>query len=144
MAVYRRLIRLCQEWPLDKTKVGRDLGAHIRQRVADAFPQGEASVVESNSWESLHESLSRISTSHHKNKYPRLKENNCTGLTSDECQLVLSTETLQMLQDEERSFVDRMRTSLSQSQNDQTQHDKHTHTEGVTVAKNTLRTGDKK
>lgn len=38
---YRRFLRLCEEWPLDETKRGRDLGAYLRQRVAQAFREGE-------------------------------------------------------------------------------------------------------
>lgn len=38
---YRRFLRLCEEWPVDETKRGRDLGAYLRQRVAQAFREGE-------------------------------------------------------------------------------------------------------
>lgn len=38
---YRRFLKLCEEWPVDETKRGRDLGAYLRQRVAQAFREGE-------------------------------------------------------------------------------------------------------
>lgn len=38
---YRRFLKLCEEWPVDDTKRGRDLGAYLRQRVAQAFREGE-------------------------------------------------------------------------------------------------------
>lgn len=38
---YRRFLKLCEEWPVDETKRGRDLGSYLRQRVAQAFREGE-------------------------------------------------------------------------------------------------------
>ncbi|KAH1171790.1 hypothetical protein KIL84_007408 [Mauremys mutica] len=39
---YRRSLKLCEEWPVEATKRGRDLGAFLRQRVAQAFREGES------------------------------------------------------------------------------------------------------
>lgn len=38
---YRRFLKLCEEWPRDDYKKGRDLGTFLRQRVASAFREGE-------------------------------------------------------------------------------------------------------
>lgn len=38
---YRRFLKLCEEWPRDESKKGRDLGTFLRQRVASAFREGE-------------------------------------------------------------------------------------------------------
>lgn len=38
---YRRFLKLCEEWPRDESKKGRDLGTFLRQRVALAFREGE-------------------------------------------------------------------------------------------------------
>lgn len=38
---YRRFLKLCEEWPLDDYKKGRDLGAFLRKRVALSFREGE-------------------------------------------------------------------------------------------------------
>lgn len=38
---YRRFLKLCEEWPVDESKRGRDLGTYLRQRVAQAFREGE-------------------------------------------------------------------------------------------------------
>lgn len=38
---YRRFLKLCEEWPRDEYKKGRDLGTFLRQRVASAFREGE-------------------------------------------------------------------------------------------------------
>ncbi len=38
---YRRFLKLCEEWPRDEYKKGRDLGTFLRQKVATAFREGE-------------------------------------------------------------------------------------------------------
>lgn len=38
---YRRFLKLCEEWPKDESKRGRDLGTFLRQKVASAFREGE-------------------------------------------------------------------------------------------------------
>lgn len=38
---YRRFLKLCEEWPVEETKRQRDLGIFLRQRVAQAFREGE-------------------------------------------------------------------------------------------------------
>uniref|UniRef100_A0A8C4XW78 Mitochondrial nucleoid factor 1 n=1 Tax=Gopherus evgoodei TaxID=1825980 RepID=A0A8C4XW78_9SAUR len=38
----RPFLKLCEEWPVAETKRGRDLGAFLRQRVAQAFREGES------------------------------------------------------------------------------------------------------
>lgn len=43
---YRRFLKLCEEWPRDETKKGRDLGTFLRQRVASAFREGENTQVD--------------------------------------------------------------------------------------------------
>ncbi|TFK03802.1 RNA-binding protein 40 [Platysternon megacephalum] len=39
---YWRFLKLCEDWPVEETKQGRDLGAFLRQRVAQAFREGES------------------------------------------------------------------------------------------------------
>ncbi|KAL2295408.1 hypothetical protein Nmel_017820 [Mimus melanotis] len=38
---YRRFLRLCEEWPVENSRQQRDLGLVLRQRVAQAFREGE-------------------------------------------------------------------------------------------------------
>lgn len=38
---YRRFLKLCEEWPRDEFKKGRDLGTFLRQKVAVGFREGE-------------------------------------------------------------------------------------------------------
>uniref|UniRef100_A0ABI7YRG0 Mitochondrial nucleoid factor 1 n=3 Tax=Felidae TaxID=9681 RepID=A0ABI7YRG0_FELCA len=68
---YRRFLKLCEEWPVDETKRGRDLGAYLRQRVAQAFREGENT------------------------QYPRPRDTSFSGLSVEEYKLILSTDTLE-------------------------------------------------
>lgn len=51
---YRRFLKLCEEWPRDESKKGRDLGTFLRQRVAHAFREGENTQVCGSSIYRLH------------------------------------------------------------------------------------------
>ena len=42
---YRKFLRLIEEWPVDPSKRGRDLAAHLRKRVAKDFSKGESTKV---------------------------------------------------------------------------------------------------
>uniref|UniRef100_H2N055 Mitochondrial nucleoid factor 1 n=2 Tax=Oryzias latipes TaxID=8090 RepID=H2N055_ORYLA len=63
---YRRFLKLCEEWPRDETKKGRDLGTFLRQRVASAFREGENT------------------------QFPRVRDTSFTGVTVEECRVLLS------------------------------------------------------
>uniref|UniRef100_A0A8V5HI51 Mitochondrial nucleoid factor 1 n=1 Tax=Melopsittacus undulatus TaxID=13146 RepID=A0A8V5HI51_MELUD len=66
---YRRFLKLCEEWPVEDTKRQRDLGTFLRQRVAQAFREGDNT------------------------EYPRLKDTNFTGVTVEDCKMILATGT---------------------------------------------------
>ncbi|KAF6365598.1 ubiquinol-cytochrome c reductase complex assembly factor 2 [Rhinolophus ferrumequinum] len=72
---YRRFLKLCEEWPVDETKRGRDLGSYLRQRVAQAFREGENT------------------------QYPRPRDTSFSGLSVEEYKLILSTDTLEEFKD---------------------------------------------
>ncbi|XP_057279532.1 ubiquinol-cytochrome-c reductase complex assembly factor 2 isoform X2 [Pezoporus wallicus] len=89
---YRRFLRLCEEWPVEDTKRQRDLGAFLRQRVAQAFREGENThIADPENCDQMYESLVRIHTNYYKNKYPRLKDTNFTGVTVEDCKMILAT-----------------------------------------------------
>ncbi|XP_070953289.1 ubiquinol-cytochrome c reductase complex assembly factor 2 isoform X1 [Macaca nemestrina] len=68
---YRRFLKLCEEWPVDETKRGRDLGAYLRQRVAQAFREGEnTQVAEPEACDQMYESLARLHSNYYKHKTP--------------------------------------------------------------------------
>uniref|UniRef100_A0A8I5SZV1 Mitochondrial nucleoid factor 1 n=1 Tax=Pongo abelii TaxID=9601 RepID=A0A8I5SZV1_PONAB len=76
---YRRFLKLCEEWPVDETKRGRDLGAYLRQRVAQAFREGENT------------------------QYPRPRDTSFSGLSLEEYKLILSTDTLEDIKEMDKS-----------------------------------------
>uniref|UniRef100_A0A7M4G0B8 Mitochondrial nucleoid factor 1 n=1 Tax=Crocodylus porosus TaxID=8502 RepID=A0A7M4G0B8_CROPO len=89
---YRRFLKLCEEWPVDESKWGRDLGSYLRSRVAQGFREGEnTKVAKPEDCDQGYESLVRVHTNYHKNKYPRLRDTNFTGLTMEECRIVIAT-----------------------------------------------------
>ncbi|KAF6116886.1 ubiquinol-cytochrome c reductase complex assembly factor 2 [Phyllostomus discolor] len=89
---YRRFLKLCEEWPVDDTKRGRDLGAYLRQRVAQAFREGEnTQIAEPEACEQMYQSLARIHSNYYKHKYPRPRDTSFSGLSLEEYKLILST-----------------------------------------------------
>ncbi|KAH0512388.1 Ubiquinol-cytochrome-c reductase complex assembly factor 2 [Microtus ochrogaster] len=103
---YRRFLKLCEEWPVDETKRGRDLGAYLRQRVAQAFREGEnTQVAEPEACDQMYESLARLHSNYYKHKcqYPRPRETSFSGLSMEEYKLILSTDTLEEFQEMDKS-----------------------------------------
>uniref|UniRef100_A0A8C9L7K3 Mitochondrial nucleoid factor 1 n=1 Tax=Pavo cristatus TaxID=9049 RepID=A0A8C9L7K3_PAVCR len=97
---YRRFLRLCEEWPVEETKRQRDLGVFIRQRVAQAFREGEnTQIADPETCDQMYESLVRIHNNYYKNKYPRLKDTSFTGVTVQDCKMILATDILKQMED---------------------------------------------
>uniref|UniRef100_A0AAY4A7W4 Mitochondrial nucleoid factor 1 n=1 Tax=Denticeps clupeoides TaxID=299321 RepID=A0AAY4A7W4_9TELE len=89
---YRRFLKLCEEWPRDDSKKGRDLGTFLRQRVAQAFREGEnTQISDPEKCDQMYESLARINSNTYREKFPRAKDTSFTGVTAEECRVLLST-----------------------------------------------------
>ncbi|XP_041945844.1 ubiquinol-cytochrome-c reductase complex assembly factor 2 isoform X1 [Alosa alosa] len=92
---YRRFLKLCEEWPRDESKKGRDLGTFLRQRVAHAFREGEnTQLSDPEKCDQMYESLARINSNMYREKFPRAKDTSFTGVTVEECRMLLSTDTV--------------------------------------------------
>ncbi|XP_037108254.1 ubiquinol-cytochrome-c reductase complex assembly factor 2 [Syngnathus acus] len=101
---YRRFLKLCEEWPRDERKKGRDLGTFLRQRVAAAFREGENTrISDTEKCDQIYESLARINANTYKQRFPRVKDTSFTGVTAEECKLMLSGSG-QESDDEKKSF----------------------------------------
>ncbi|XP_032740752.1 ubiquinol-cytochrome-c reductase complex assembly factor 2-like [Rattus rattus] len=101
---YRRFLKLCEEWPVDETKRGRDLGAYLRQRVAQAFWEGEnTQIAEPEACDQMYESLARLHSNYYKHKYPRPRDTSLSGLSVEEYKQILSTDTLEEFQEMNKS-----------------------------------------
>ncbi|XP_062997380.1 ubiquinol-cytochrome c reductase complex assembly factor 2 [Elgaria multicarinata webbii] len=111
---YRRFLKLCEEWPVEETKRGRDLGAFLRQRVAQSFREGEnTQISDPVTCDEMFESLARIHTNYYKTKYPRLKDTSFTGVTVEECKMVLATDTLKQIEEVNKGKWTKLREKFS-------------------------------
>ncbi|XP_037345982.2 ubiquinol-cytochrome-c reductase complex assembly factor 2 [Pungitius pungitius] len=98
---YRRFLKLCEEWPRDEAKKARDLGTFLRQRVASAFREGEnTQISDPEKCDLMYESLARINGNFYRQRFPRVRDTSFTGVTAEECKLLLSGNVQQM--DEEK------------------------------------------
>ncbi|KAL7985260.1 hypothetical protein Chor_003830 [Crotalus horridus] len=113
-ARYRRFLKLCEEWPVEETKRGRDLGVVVRQRVMQAFREGEnTQIADPVTCDEIFESLTKIHTNYYKNKYPRLRDTNFSGVPVEECKLVLATEQLKQLEEGKLGKLKKLREKFS-------------------------------
>lgn len=111
---YRPFLKLCEEWPVDETKRGRDLGAYLRQRVAQAFREGEnTQVAEPEACDQMYESLARLHSNYYKHKYPRPRDTSFSGLSLEEYKLILSTDTLEELKEMDKSMWKKLQEKFS-------------------------------
>lgn len=101
---YRNFIRLCRDWPLDLEKKGRDLGAFLRESVVKAFKQGEASKVDAKECDAMYDSLQRIHTNYHKERYPITSVTGAIGISVEECSVITSTAGMNYLQEDDSWF----------------------------------------
>ena len=94
---YRKFLKLCELWPVDASKTDRDLGLYIRRRIAEGFRQGDATEIDVAECDRIYNSLHRIASNHFRRSYPRLRNNNFSGLNSEQCQIMNSSDTLETL-----------------------------------------------
>ncbi|XP_049877631.1 probable methyltransferase-like protein 15 homolog [Pectinophora gossypiella] len=99
---YKKFIKLIAKWPLDNTKGDRDLGKFIRDRVKVAFETSERQNLDSELCNRQYTALNKIADNHYKNKYKRSKNSTSTGLSTEECNLILSNEVLAYLKEENK------------------------------------------
>lgn len=112
--LYRRFLSLCQKWPTDPTKAGRDYGERLREYLAKQFPHGEqGQVKDPELTEASIEALERISNNKHFNDNP-LKRSSATGLDAWACRMAVSNEKLEMVQNyNDQSMIQRLKSTLS-------------------------------
>ncbi|KAI4892774.1 hypothetical protein NFI96_032331 [Prochilodus magdalenae] len=102
---YRRFLKLCEEWPRDETKKGRDLGTFLRQKVASAFREGEnTQISDPEKCDQMYESLVRINSNVYKEKFPRARDTSFTGVTVEECRMLLATGNMQQMDEEKKGL----------------------------------------
>lgn len=92
--VFRKVTLLLSKWPLDLSKKGRDIGEHLRHKVAINFPQGETSKVHVQEWSNFVEHLGNIANNKSLTNHPRILKSSATGLSVEECKEIVSTDFL--------------------------------------------------
>ncbi|XP_005995524.1 ubiquinol-cytochrome-c reductase complex assembly factor 2 [Latimeria chalumnae] len=111
---YRRFLRLCEEWPIDETKRGRDLGLFLREKVAQAFREGERTqIADTETCDQMYESLARINYSFYREKFPRFQETSFTGVTVEECRVVLATDSMKQMEEMKKGIWKKLRERFS-------------------------------
>ncbi|XP_014678031.1 PREDICTED: ubiquinol-cytochrome-c reductase complex assembly factor 2-like [Priapulus caudatus] len=104
---YRKFVRLLEMWPVDNSKFSRDLGQHIRNKVAETFREGETTkIANAVECDKYYDALMTLALNKHKDKYQvKFQEGTAsTGLTLEECHLLMATESLQIIDKENRRW----------------------------------------
>lgn len=127
--LYRRFKSLCQKWPKDETKLGRDYGEYFRQQIGAHFPQGELSQVKDiDLVDQQLSSLERIVNNTYYNENP-LKKSSASGMEAWACREAVSTEGLRTIHEQEEASLinklkDGLRFKFSRDKKDESTSDK--------------------
>lgn len=82
----------------------RDCGERIRECVKLAFNSEKGFTGDPEYCKAQYDALKRLTDNHYGNLYKRKLTHTSTGLTPQECNIVLSNESLQFLEEENKSF----------------------------------------
>lgn len=112
--LYKRFTSLCQKWPKDESKAGRDFGEYFRKELSDFFPQGELSQVkDAQKFEAKLEPLERIVSNQYYNE-KQLKRSSASGLEGWACREAVSNEGIRAVQEQdETSLIQRLKNALN-------------------------------
>lgn len=112
--LYRRFIRLCEKWPRDEYKVGRDYGEFFRSKLGIKFPHAHQSYIEDfKEFDLKLAALERIVNNTYFNEN-LLKRSSSSGLESWACSEAISNEGIRSLEKyEENSVINRLKETLS-------------------------------
>ncbi|EDO33763.1 predicted protein [Nematostella vectensis] len=102
--LFQRFLQVCEQWPVDKSRVGRDLGAHIKENFGAHLKENKLNAKDA---ERMLDSLVKISSNYYREKYPRERNTAFTTDVAKEAGYVLSTEYQNQVRDK-KSFWDRL------------------------------------
>ncbi|BFZ17032.1 hypothetical protein BsWGS_20071 [Bradybaena similaris] len=94
---YRNFLRLLEQWPVDKSREKRDLGAFVRRRVVEGFSHGEATTINAAECDKVYASLHRISTDVHSRAWARSSQTSASGAEPEILHTTLSDSGLRDL-----------------------------------------------
>lgn len=113
-AVYQGYLKLCKDWGTDQRKIGRDLGVHIRERVANEFKEADLTVIKNPvECQAKLESLQRLASNYYYQESDA-KIIPATGLTKDEIEIWTASDTLDASKNlQESSKLDQLKVAFS-------------------------------
>ncbi|XP_027515615.1 ubiquinol-cytochrome-c reductase complex assembly factor 2 isoform X2 [Corapipo altera] len=76
-------------------------------------PGAGQQIADPEACDQMYESLVRIHTNYYKNKYPRLKDTTFTGVTVEDCRMILATDILKQMEDMKKGTWRRLREKFS-------------------------------
>lgn len=80
----------------------RDLGEYLRKQLKASLRAGDISANSKISMENQFQSLERISNNIQFKKYPRLRQSTATGLSSEQCKIVISESSLKYFAEQQK------------------------------------------
>nr|CAD7586312.1 unnamed protein product [Timema genevievae] len=86
----------------------KDLGEYIREQVKLGFSAGAVTKANDAECERIHASLKRLVDNHYSQLYKRVLSSSSSGLSVSECHSILTTEFLEKLEEEDKSFVSKL------------------------------------
>lgn len=95
----------------------RDLGEFLRKQLKASLRAGNIST----NGENQLQALERICNNVHFNNYPRLRQSTATGLTSEQCKILISDTSLKYFAEQQKglfSKIFRRKSEKNQSQQD--------------------------
>lgn len=112
--LYKRFTSLCQKWPRDESKAGRDYGEYFRKELSEFFPQGEFSQVkDAQKVDAKLKPLERIASNQYYNE-KQLKRSSASGMEGWACRGAVSNEGIRAVQEQdETSLIQRLKISLN-------------------------------
>lgn len=84
-----------------------DLAQHIRDQIKLAFAKGEASEINREQCDRYYTSLKRICSNHYGQIYIRKFPSTASGLTKEQCNLILTPEALQFFEEKQEGIFSR-------------------------------------
>lgn len=94
---YNRFLKLLERWPVDQSKIGRDLGQYLRDQLKAVLGGTNIIAVKDERLIKQYQSLENIVNDVHLRAYPRSLSSTATGLSGEQCREVLSSEFLEHL-----------------------------------------------
>uniref|UniRef100_T2M612 Mitochondrial nucleoid factor 1 n=1 Tax=Hydra vulgaris TaxID=6087 RepID=T2M612_HYDVU len=110
--LYKEFMRVCDQWPIDASRSGRDFGEYLRHNYRGVYKQEDFNAED---MKKTLDALVKISSNYYYKKYPRVNEINYTGLEVTKCQEALSNDN-QVAFQKQRSWWERLISKRSLSE----------------------------